>query len=116
MLWLNPLLPVVPAYLLLHLLAVFILQLSEAIRDAKLSLLHDLKSDDAADAALAQQLVADLKAEAPDYLPLLLELMRRWVGSAFGPVVMQQSILHLVHHMPALCGFCWSPSGKQGCL
>lgn len=56
------------------------LQLSEAIRNAKLSLLHDLKADDDADAALAQQLAADLKAEAPQYLPLLLELMRRCVS------------------------------------
>lgn len=56
-----------------------LLQLSEALRDAKLGLLKDLKPDVADDAALAEQLVAELKAEAPTYLPLLLEVMRRRV-------------------------------------
>lgn len=54
------------------------LQLSEALRDAKLGLLKDLKADSPEDAALAQQLVTELKSEAPGYLPLLLEIMRRW--------------------------------------
>lgn len=53
------------------------LQLSEALRDAKLGLLKDLKADSPEDAALAQQLVTELKSEAPGYLPLLLEIMRR---------------------------------------
>jgi hypothetical protein len=52
------------------------LQLSEALRDAKLVLLKDLKADGPEDAALAQQLIAELKAEAPGHLPLLLEIMR----------------------------------------
>jgi hypothetical protein len=54
-----------------------VLQLSEALRDAKLGLLKDLKADSPEEAALAQQLVAELKAEAPGYLPLLLEILRR---------------------------------------
>lgn len=58
-------------------------QLSEALRDAKLGLLKDLKTDSAEDSALAAQLVAELKADSPGYLPLLLEVMRRsawWCG------------------------------------
>lgn len=58
-----------------------LLQLSEALRDAKLGLLKDLKSDSPEDAALADQLVKELKAEAPAYLPLLLEIMRRCVNT-----------------------------------
>lgn len=52
-------------------------QLSEALRDAKLGLLKDLKADSPEDAALAQQIITELKAEEPGYLPLLLEIMRR---------------------------------------
>lgn len=56
------------------------LQLSDALRDARLSLLKDLKGDDATaadEAVLADKLIKELRAEAPTYLPLLLEIMRR---------------------------------------
>jgi len=54
------------------------LQLSDALRDARLSLIKDLKGDAADEAVLADKLIKELKAEAPTYLPLLLEIMRRY--------------------------------------
>ncbi len=59
------------------LLLPLVVQLSEALRDAKLNLLKDLKAEVPEDATLAEQLLSELKAEAPSYLPLLLEIMRR---------------------------------------
>jgi hypothetical protein len=52
-------------------------QLSEAVRDAKLALLKDLKQDVEDEQEVAESLVAELLAEAPEHLPLLLLLMKR---------------------------------------
>jgi Xaa-Pro aminopeptidase len=54
-----------------------LLQLSEAVRDAKLALLKELKPDQPEEAAAAEDIIAELLAEAPTHLPLLLEIMKR---------------------------------------
>jgi hypothetical protein len=54
-----------------------LLQLSDAVRDAKLGLLKELKADQPEEAAAAEELIAQLLAEAPSHLPLLLEIMKR---------------------------------------
>ncbi len=50
-------------------------KLAEAVRDAKLKLLKELKGE--ADEQLYEQLVAELQREWPAHLPLLLEVLRR---------------------------------------
>ncbi|KAF6251901.1 subtilase family-domain-containing protein [Scenedesmus sp. NREL 46B-D3] len=59
-------------------------RLSEAVRDAKLALLKELKSDQPEEAAAAEDLIAELLAEAPAHLPLLLEVMKRRDAAAKG--------------------------------
>jgi hypothetical protein len=54
-----------------------LLQLCEAVRDAKLALLKELKPDQPEEAAAAEDIIAQLLTEAPTHLPLLLEIMKR---------------------------------------
>jgi hypothetical protein len=55
----------------------FVMQLSEAVRDAKLALLKELKPDQPEEAAAAEDIIAELLAQAPTHLPLLLEILKR---------------------------------------
>jgi hypothetical protein len=79
------------------------LQLSEAVRDAKLALLKELKPDQPDEAAAAEDIIAELLAEAPTHLPLLLEIVKRWdVG--------QYAVWFEVLHTCRLCVWnesCW---------
>ncbi|WIA14765.1 hypothetical protein OEZ85_003250 [Tetradesmus obliquus] len=59
-------------------------RLSEALRDAKLALLKELKADQPEEAAAAEDLISELLAEAPSHLPLLLEVMKRRDAAAKG--------------------------------
>lgn len=56
---------------------IVVIQVSEAVRDAKLSLLKELKSDEPAESAAAEALQAELLADWPRHLPLLLAIMNR---------------------------------------
>lgn len=51
--------------------------MSEAVRDAKLALLRELKADQAEEAAAAEALLRELLADWPKHLPLLLEVLKR---------------------------------------
>ena len=65
---------------------------SEALRDAKLALMRELRPEadgDAGAAAVYERLAAEVAAVAPAHLPLLLELLRRcallgWVAGHAG--------------------------------
>ncbi|WIA34935.1 hypothetical protein OEZ86_013218 [Tetradesmus obliquus] len=59
-------------------------RLSEALRDAKLALLKELKADQPEEAAAAEDLSTELLAEAPSHLPLLLEVLKRRAAAAKG--------------------------------
>ncbi|KAG2434097.1 hypothetical protein HXX76_007824 [Chlamydomonas incerta] len=55
-------------------------KLSEAVRDAQIKLLKDLKLSDAAQAALYDKLLAELTSAHPGHLPLLTEHLKKLDG------------------------------------
>ncbi|GIM09954.1 hypothetical protein Vretimale_13739 [Volvox reticuliferus] len=55
-------------------------KLDEAVRDAKIKLMKELKLSDPAQAQLYDRLFVELQAAHPNYLPLLLEHLRKMDG------------------------------------